>query len=442
MLLQRPDLIRGNATQKRWQLRTLQGFTGSLDATDDQFEFSAPLKEDPLVSELAEIKALGFADGRHTSIQLADNLRNVFDINTVEVYANVAPATHGETVQEVLGGGDAARPFQQFGLKQPPLTYVSAAGASGAQSTLTVRVNDILWNEADSFYARRPDERIYVTRQEENGGTTVVFGDGKTGARLPTSAENVRAAYRKGIGRAGNLREGQLSLLMSRPLGVNGVTNPVPATGGADPETVEFARRAIPFTVTTLGRVVSVQDYEDFARSFAGIGKSLATWTWDGSQRGIYVTVAGMDGADVPVESKTFTSLLKALRGAGDPLVPLTVASYLKATFKVAGTVFLDPAYEPARVLKAVEQTLRARFTFDARAFGQPVFQSEVVSAIQSVNGVVSLDLSALYRTDRQPSAEPEEVLVAYIPRHGDDGISPAELLLLDPGPLGLEATI
>ena len=43
---------------------------------------------------------------------------------TVTINANVARATHGETVTEVLGAGDAAQPFQRFTLRQPPPSQV------------------------------------------------------------------------------------------------------------------------------------------------------------------------------------------------------------------------------------------------------------------------------------------------------------------------------
>ena len=35
---------------------------------------------------------------------------------------------------------------------------------------------------------------------DDDGRTTVQFGDGISGARLPTGVENVRAVYRKGSG--------------------------------------------------------------------------------------------------------------------------------------------------------------------------------------------------------------------------------------------------
>ena len=81
-----------------------------------------------------------------------------------------------------------------------------------------------------------PRDRVYTTRAGDDGKVTVLFGDGATGARLPSGTENVRATYRKGIGKAGNVKAGQLSLLMSRPLGLREAVNPAPAAGGDDPE--------------------------------------------------------------------------------------------------------------------------------------------------------------------------------------------------------------
>ena len=41
----------------------------------------------------------------------------------------------------------------------------------------------------------------------------MIFGNGQQGARLPTGTENVKARYRTGIGRPGNVKAGQISLL-------------------------------------------------------------------------------------------------------------------------------------------------------------------------------------------------------------------------------------
>ena len=56
----------------------------------------------------------------------------------------------------------------------------------------------------------------------------------------------------------------------------------------------------------TLGSIVSLQDYEDFARAFAGIEKTLATWVWSGQKRSVFVTVAGAKGAEVKSDSALY----------------------------------------------------------------------------------------------------------------------------------------
>lgn len=371
-------------------------------------------------------------------------LKNAYIRDTVTINANIALATHGETIQgspgsngEVLGGGDASQPFQRFTLRQPPLTYVSASTPSGAQTTLEVRVDDLLWHEVPTFFGRGPDERIYVTSIDDDGKTTVMFGDGLTGTRLPTGQENVKAKYRKGIGLPGLVKAHQLTQLMTRPLGVKGVTNPLAPSGAADRESLDDSRRNAPLTVLTVGRIVSLQDYGDFARAFSGIDKALATWSWSGEKRSVFVTVAGSKGAEVPSDSVLSQNLVTAMRQAGDPNVPLLVASYELRLFRLSAALQVHPEYTSEKVVAAVEQRLRESFSFEARSFGQPVHLSEIIAVMQNVPGVVAVDVNELYRTDQPAQLRPR--LDAAAPRPGDDKVLAAELLTLDPRPLGLE---
>jgi len=381
------------------------------------------------------------ADGAVTRLVLTAGLSRSYERTSLKIHGNVVTATHGETVREVLGGGDGRQAFQRFRLRQSPLTHVAAAVESGAVSTLQLRVNEVLWREVPSLNEHGPDERVYSTRLGDDGTTTVQFGDGRTGARPPSGQENVMAVYRKGIGLAGQVRAGQLSLLAQRPLGVREVVNPRAASGAADPEPRDDARRNAPLTVLALGRIVSLQDYEDFAGAFAGIGKALATWTWDGERRAVFVTVAGPGGAAVPDDSDLHERLVTAMREGSDPFVPLRVETYSEATFRIGGTVHVSPDRLPERVLAAVEQTLRERFSFEARRFGQGVELSEVVAAIQAVDGVVAVVVDELYRSDQNLGLN--QRLTSAMPRAGSrTTVLAAELLTLDPGPLGLEAAL
>jgi predicted phage baseplate assembly protein len=302
---------------------------------------------------------------------------------------------------------------------------------------MEIRVDGLKWQEVSSLFGKGPDERVYVVRTDSEGETKIQFGDGITGARLPTGLENVSAVYRKGMGEDGLVDSGQLSLLMTRPLGVSGVTNPLPATGAENREGREQLQRSAPLTILTLDRIVSLQDYEDYAQSFAGIAKALVTWTWDGQRRGIFVTVAGPKGAAVTEDSQTYKNLLDSMKQAGDPLVPLRVQSYNPAFFLIEARIKIHPDYQDDTVLAAVRTAMRQQFSFEAREFGQAVTRSEVYATIQQVAGVMAVDIDYLYRTDEnEPTLQP--VLSASAPRVGAEEPQAAELLTLDPRPIPL----
>ena len=128
-------------------------------------------------------------------------------------------------------------------------------------------------------------DRDYTTQTDDSDNVSVIFGNGVHGARVPTGNSNVKATYRYGTGSAGNVDAGQISQLATRPLGLQGVINPIAASGGADRDSISQARANAPTTVLALDRLVSVQDYADFARAFAGIGKANSLKISDGRRQ-------------------------------------------------------------------------------------------------------------------------------------------------------------
>ena len=379
-------------------------------------------------SEVATLKRIDSP----ASLLLAATLKRRYRRETVRINANVARATHGETKAEVLGAGDGSRRFQRFELKQKPLTHVAARTASGARSTLEVRVDGIRWDEVPSLYQAAPDARVYVTRLDDEGRVTVQFGDGIHGSRLPTGLENVRAAYRVGTGFPGLLDAGQISLLLTRPLGVQGVTNPEPPSGAADPEVLADARRNAPRTVLTLERVVSLRDFEDFARTFGGIGKAQATWLWDGERRLVHLTVAAAGGG--AVGAGLVEGLTAAIDAGRTPDQPLRVDSYALLPFGLKAHLKIDPSRIPADVSTAARDALLRAFSFEARDFGQAVTASEVIAVLQGVDGVVAVILETL---GGLPGVPPPR-LPTRTAHWSGTGIQPAELRIVNPAQIEL----
>lgn len=386
------------------------------------------------VTELRFLKQV-FKIKEDTVVIFDQRLEHNYIRSTLTLNANVVRATHGETVKENLGSGDAAKPFQKFVLKQAPLTFTSADTPTGTQTSLEVRVNDILWKEVPSLYGVGANEKVYITRQDDEAQTTLVFGDGITGSRLPTGQNNVTAVYRKGIGIGGLVRNDQLTQLMDRPLGVKAVTNPMPGIGAEDHEQLKDARKNATLTIYTLDRVVSLQDYEDFARAFGGIAKALATLTWHGRQQRIHLTIAGYNGAEVLVGSTVYNNLYNALQKSGIPGVSLDMFTYQRTSFLVEAKLRTHPDYIRENVWRNAENRLHNAFFFENRQFGQGVARSEVLAILQDTPGVVAVDLDYFYKKG-SGSKTLEETIRASIPLAGDETPEPAELLTIDAQPI------
>lgn len=423
----------------RWRLADRHGRAGELDAPAAAIVLEPARKGDEFVSELATVDSVDTGADARTRIHLLSALANVYDRRTVTVCANLAPATHGESVGEPGGSGDAAKADQRFLLKQAPLTHVSANTPSGRRSTLVVRVNGEAWTEVPSLYGSGANDHVYSLRQDDEQRTVVQFGDGIEGARLPTGRDNLRFAYRKALGVEGNVRAGQITTLLGRPLGVKSAMNPAPATGGQGAESRDDARRNAPLTTLTLGRAVSLQDYTDFARSFAGIAKALAVWARFGGRRGIFLSLAGPDGAEVPADSSAFVNLQQSLRSYGDPLLPLWLHSYGAAHFRMKARIKVAASMEADPVLARVAAALRHHYAFPQRDFAQSASVDEAMAVAHRVAGVEAVDIDRFYRFD--PGATPALLprLFALPPKVLANGsLRPGEILTLAAGPAGL----
>jgi predicted phage baseplate assembly protein len=385
-------------------------------------------------SEVATITGLALVDG-YTVLSFDTPLVGSYLRPTVTINANVAPATHGVTTNQILGSGDASQTFQSFALNQNPLTYVSASTASGMASALTVRVDGVEWTPVDWLYGCQPTDQVYTVITRADQKRYVQFGDGVTGARPCTGTNNIIATYRYGIGIAGLARPGQISTLLTRSYGLTAVTNPQPSSGAADPETVIQARGNAPESVMTLGRIVSLSDVADFAAASAGIAKAAVNWTWDGVQFVACATVAGVGGAPVTPGTAQYTNLLAAMIAASDGTLPIALCDYQSVTFTVGAAIIPDPTLDDTTVLAAVKTALAAAFCFDNRSFGQPVYASEVIDVIQNVPGVIATTLTALHYSG-DTAAAPQPALPAAAPTLSPHGLLGAVQLTLKPGTL------
>lgn len=336
------------------------------------------------------------SDGRHVVLTVEQPLPRSLNAGGAKLYGNVVEATHGETVdEEVLGSGDAAADFQRFVLQKSPVTFVPNAEAEhGAANTLTVRVGGVAWTEVPTLYGQPPDAEVYTTREDADGGMIVQFGDGRTGARLPTGRNNVTARYRQGLGPDGNLPADRLTTLLDRPKGLKRATNPDAARGGAEGEDLADARTNAPNSVRIFDRIVSLRDFEDAARAYSGVAKARASWVWDGEEQAVHLIVAGDDGA--LIEQETKENLVAYLDARRDPNRTMRVVPHRNVPVRVSVAIAVDPRHEADAVAASVRAALQDFFSFERRGLGQPVHLSDVYQVAHDVEGVVAADVNEL----------------------------------------------
>ena len=444
------------------------GRPGSVTARLKDFTLLPSSPNDPVVQESALVGSVATVgtDFPHTRIVLQNALAYCYDRTSTSVNANVGLATAGATVTEILGNGAAATPNQSFTLKQTPLTYVQAPTPTGSQSTLVVRANNVAWKEVPSLYNQPPTAQVFATLNQSDQTTDTLFGDNVEGATLPTGQNNIQATYRVGSGLAGNVASAAITTLIDRPVGVSGVVNPDTATGGQDPQSIDGIRTYAPQSVLTLGRVVSIEDYQNYASTFASIAKANAIWIPSGPGRGVFLTVAAAGGVDLPQGNPTLANLVTSLQNYGNPLVPIWAYSFLETLFSLSADIKYDPAYVQSDVEAAVMQMLTANYSFASRTFGQGVSADEVAADIQGVAGVIAVNIKQLsagitssagdllsiqgsYSTSAYiawimgqvvpPPARPSSTglrICPYVPVASNTGVPlPAEILVIDPNP-------
>ena len=352
-----------------------------------------------------------------TTLNFTKSLTNQYDRASTVVMANVVEVTQGETVKdEILGSGDAT-PLQSFVLKKKPLTYLpstSSEGLAAVQSTLTVTVNGVAWNEQPNLIESAASAQDYVLRTDDSGQSTVYFGDGFNGATPPTGRDNVHARYRKGLGTSGNVPSGGIQQLVDSVPGLQKVTNPAAATGGADPDTIAEIRVNAPASVTTFGRAISAPDYASLALQFPSIQKATASWIRiDENLKPVAVpyvqlTVGTSDGTQI-AGSLTGKNLRSYLDNHRDPNIPLRILDFTPVYVDVDLTIDIQDKYPRQATLSRVLARLNpgihpdgtyGYFSFQNLQFGQNIHLSVLYSVVQGVEGVRDLRFNTFRRMD------------------------------------------
>jgi len=329
----------------------------------------------------------------------------------VAVYGNLVQADQGETQAEaIIGNGDARAIFQTFPLPKAPLTYLLHNERTPPQvPELDVYVDGVLWTQVDTFFHSGPKDRVYVVREDDQGNSLVQFGDGVTGARLPSGRRNVVARFRVGSGARGPLEPGQAPKPMGRLKPLTDVWMPAPAVNGAEPESADGAREAAPARMQSLGRLVGLSDYEAEALGLPGVRKARAAWVAPQGLPRLQLVVMTDGGTDVEAAAVA-AAMTSANRCRGASRFPIETVRGIRQYLHLDVTVGYEPERLPENIEPAVRLALGVEegpdepedglFGFKGRQFGQGAHVSQVIGIVQQVAGVVWVRVDAFQAID------------------------------------------
>ncbi|WP_419913161.1 hypothetical protein [Hoeflea sp.] len=309
----------------------------------------------------------------------------------VTLYGNVFGIRRGETILgEVIGSGNAALPGQEFALGKAPVAFLAdTTGATerGYSSTVSMRVDGILWEEVEDLVTAGPQDSAFMLRQAADQETLVITGDGAFGRRVPTGA-SLSVDYVHGAGEAAPPADA-INQIGTSVEGLSAVVNPVEASGGADGERPEDVKRNGPSVAMLLGRIVSLGDVLAVARAFPGVTAARADWIWHDTLQTAAIQVWCI-AADAVVDS-----LQIKIRNLSEPGLSVSVDVADPVSLRLAMDLEIDPRYVPADVEAAVRIHLMDPLTGLLHAsrigIGEPLFRSRIFAETLSVPGVVAV---------------------------------------------------
>jgi hypothetical protein len=296
-------------------------------------------------------------------------------------------------------------------LDQDPRTALPAVRVEDGEQTWVPR-RDLLHSG--------PRDRHFVGELEDDGRLALRFGDGRHGAR-PAAGARLALHYRLGGGHAGNVGAEAINHLVVQsdcerpPAAV--VRNPLPATGGVEPEPVEQARQLAPLDLRrTRLRAVTAEDYAALARALPGVQRAAAEIRWTGSVQEAHIAIDSYGSAEPTAALLArVEQSLEAYRRIGHDLV---VGPARLVPLDIELSVCAAPGHQHGQILAELYRVLGSgrladgRLGFfhpDALTFGEPVRLSRLVAVAAAVPGVRSVEVTRLRRLFEQERGERED---------------------------------
>ena len=293
------------------------------------------------------------------------------------------------------------------------------------------------WDCRSDLLRSTAHDRHFTVEIDNDRRAHLRFGDGALG-REPAAGTAFGVTYRVGCGVAGNVGAERITHLVFRAGTASGIDlrprNPLPAVGGRDPETLQEAKVFAPHRFRTERvRAITADDYAEIAERHPKVQRAAGVLRWTGNGHEALVAI------DQQGRTEIDPALLTEIENQLDPFrrinhsVRVIAARHVPLLIRL--TVCVLPHYLRGHVEEAVLDVLSNRQLADGRrglfhpdilSFGQPVFLSPIVAAVQAIEGIETVAIDQLERLFDGPAGEIHSGLLS---------IGPLEIARLDNDP-------
>jgi uncharacterized phage protein gp47/JayE len=382
-----------------------------------RFEYTG---DDPLVldfssPDVSQFPLPGVKFYVSTDIHAQTKTIMCLDVNTTPPTLTSAclPVEEGRLIKDEIIGQSDGSPNQRFPLAHPALILLPVGPAQGISRDvmLLTQLGPTIdaWTLQESLAFSRANQQDFVIEIDENDQATVIFGDGALGA-IPPKGATIRVTFRIGGGLAGNVPAGAIQTILNAPqlaLLAAKVTNPAPATGGAEREDIPHAVLHAPGVFRSLKRAVTAADYVALASSFKGVGKVQAAST---SWNTVTLYVAPQGGGKVSdVLESNLLAFFEDKRVLGQ-IVEIQDVDYVPIF--VTAELIVQSYYSRDDVTARVKIACAALLNFDNVDFGESIYLSRFYDTIQDVAGVVAVNITEFRRPGQTTAVEPNGRIV------------------------------
>jgi predicted phage baseplate assembly protein len=353
------------------------------------------------------------------------------------------PSSHSMRVRDESLGESDGTPGQSFSVDHAPMLPPEPG------ETLEVREPGgtwQAWEARESFAGSGPEDRHFVldaAAGEVRLGPAVRQADGgwRQFGAVPSKGAWLRfSRYRHGGGRPGNVAAETLTTLKTPIPGIGSVTNPRPALGGVDPETLEAARQRAALEIRSRYRAVTAEDFEFLCgEASPRVARALCVPPTNGTALSVHV-LPRVDPADRRLSFEELTpdeELLSDVAGFLDErrLIGTTV---LLLPVPLRGvTVVVNVEVSPLADIQRVEEDVEhALYTYvnplvggapdgpgGGWPFGRALNQGELFGVVHAVEGVDAVRILRIYETDLRTGEQAAKQAGSNIP------LAPNELI-------------